>query len=85
MYNSGYVIIDCKGLDLSNPGTVTGLYEKVKNAVGTGKPAVLANVVNGDQAFTPIPAFGGIESTTSVFLSFFPVTIHVDSDDTVTI
>lgn len=85
MYNSGYVIIDCKGLDLGNLGTVSGLYEKAKNAVGTGKPIVLANVVNGEQAFTPIPAFGGIESTTSVFLSFFPVTIHVDSDDAVTI
>ena len=83
-YQSGYVLVDCTGLDLGDLGTVTGLYKKTKEAINSGKPIILGGVVNGDQGFSPVPAFGGIESTTSVFLSFFPVTIHIDSDDDVT-
>ena len=85
MYNSGYVMVDCSGLDLGDPGTVDGLHNKVKAAVETGKPIILTGLVNGTQAFSPISAYGGIESTTSVFLSFFPITVHIDSDDSVTI
>ena len=84
LYQSGYVLVDCTGLDLGDLGTVKGLYNKVNEAVNSGKPIILGGIVNGDQGFSPIPAFGGIESTTSVFLSFFPVTIHIDSDDAVT-
>ena len=83
--NGGYVMIDCEGLDLGNPGKVDGLYTRAKNALATNKPVQLYNVKNGTQEFTPIPAFGGVESATSVFLSFVPVTIHIDNTDTVTI
>lgn len=81
---SGYIIIDGTGIDLGELGTVTGLYTKVKEAIATNKPIVLENVVNGTQAFTPINAFGGVETSTSVFLSFFPVTIHISNLDVVT-
>lgn len=79
----GYVSIDCTGLDLGDLGEVEGLYEKVKSAVALNKPIVLYNIVNSTQAFTPIQAFGGVESSTSVFLSFFPVTIHISNEDVV--
>lgn len=81
--NGGYAMIDCTGLDLGDLGTITGLYDQVKNAVATNKPIVLNNVVNGDQGFTPITAYGGVESSTSVFLSFFPVTLHISNEDVV--
>ena len=84
MNNGGYVIVDCTGLDLGELGTVTGLYEKVKTAIDTNKPIILSGIVNGDQGFTPISAFGGVESASSVFLSFFPVTIHISNLDVVT-
>lgn len=83
--NGGYCLVNCSGLDLGDPGTVTGLYNKVKSAVGSGKPIVLEGLVNGTQAFTPVVAFGGEESSTSVFLSFFPITLHISSSDVVTI
>lgn len=79
----GYAIVDCTGIDLGDLGEVTGIYDKVKNAIETDKPIVLYNLVNSTQAFTPITAFGGIESSTSVFLSFFPVTIHISNEDVV--
>ena len=80
----GYAIIDCNGLDLGNMGTVTGLYDKAIKAIETNKPLVLTGIVNGNQAFTPIMAFGGSESATSVFLSFYPTTIHISNQDVVT-
>lgn len=82
--NGGYAIIDCSGVDLGDLGTVPGIYARVKDAIKTGKPLVLSGIINGTQTFTPIVAYGGIESATSVFLSFFPVTLHVSSDDEIT-
>ena len=83
MVNSGYVMVDCTGVDLNDLGTVTGLYDKVKNAISTGKVIVLTNIKNNTQGFSNIVAYGGAESTTSVFLSFFPITLHISNEDVV--
>lgn len=82
--NGGYAMIDFSGCDLGDLGTVTGIYERTKQAIETGKPLVLSGMVNGEQAFTPIVAYGGVESATSVFVSFFPVTLHISNSDTIT-
>jgi hypothetical protein len=79
----GYATIDCKGIDLNNLGTVEGIYEKSKAAIDTGKPLVLNGIVNNAQKFTDIVAYGGVESSTSVFLSFFPITLHISNEDAV--
>ena len=84
MNNGGYAMVDFTGLDLSNPGTISGIYQKTKAALSTGKPVVISGVKNGNQPFSPIYAFGGEESATSVFLSFFPVTIHISNADVIT-
>lgn len=81
--NGGYTMIDCTGVDLGNLGTVSGLYEKAKVAIATGKPLVLKGVKNSTQKFTDMIAYGGVESSTSVFLSFFPVTLHISNQDVV--
>lgn len=82
--NGGYAMVDCTGLDLGDLGTVTGLYSKTKAAIESEKPLVLSGVVNGEQAFTPMVAYGGVESTSSVFVSFFPITLHISNEDVVT-
>lgn len=84
MKQSGYVMIDCTGLDLGNPSTVTGLYKQLDAAIKSGKLVLLENVVNGTTKFSPIPAFAGVEDA-GIFASFVPVTIHVTSQDVVTI
>lgn len=82
--NGGYSMIDFSGLDLNNPGTISGIYERTKNAIATGKPLVLSGIVNGEQAFTPMVAYGGEENATSVFVSFYPVTLHISNADAIT-
>ena len=82
--NGGYVIIDCSGIDLGNLGEVPGIYDRAKAAIDTGKPLVCSGIVNGSQAFTPIVGFGGVESGSSVFISFYPVTLHISNLDVVT-
>lgn len=85
MNNGGYALVDFTGLDLSNPCPITGIYAKTKAALSTGKPVVISGVKNGNQYFSPMTAYGGFESSTSVFLSFFPVTIHISNLDAITI
>ena len=82
--NGGYSMIDCTGLDLGNLGTVTGLYEKAKAAINTGKPLVLKGVKNNTQEYSNIPAYGGIQSSTAVLLTFYPVKLRVSNEDVVT-
>lgn len=77
-------MIDFSGCDLGNLGTLTGIYKRTKEAIATGKPLVFSGMVNGEQAFTPIVAYGGVESATSVFVSFFPVTLHISNTDAIT-
>lgn len=84
MVKGGYALIDCTGLDLAELGKVTGLYNKLNAAIKSGKFILLANVVNGDTSFSPIPSFGGYDNG-GIFVSFEPVTIHVTSGDVVTI
>lgn len=82
--NGGYALVDFTGVNLSDLGTVSGIYERTKAAIKAGKPLVLSGIVNGTQGFSPIVAFGGEESSTSVFVSFFPVTLHISNEDTIT-
>ena len=82
--NGGYALINAKGLDLKDPGTVSGLYDQIKAAVENEKPMVFVGVVNDTQKFSPITAYGGKEAA-GVFASFFPITIHVTPSDVVTI
>lgn len=82
--NGGYAMIDFSGCDLGDLGTVTGIYDRTKHAIETEKPLVLSGLVNGDQEFTPILAYGGVESATSVFVSFYPITLHISNADEIT-
>ena len=56
----GYTLINCTGIDLleENEQTINGIYNKVKNAVNTGKMMIAENLVWGDQGkITPVPVF----------------------------
>lgn len=87
--HSGYVMIDCGGLNLlaESSQTIKGIYEKAEAAMHTGKTVLAANCVWGTGvAITPIavllttPAGPGTIVATASTLQ-----IWITSEDAVTI
>lgn len=56
MNNSGYVMVDCGGLNFLSESaqTITGLYKKVKEAYNTGKLVLACNTKWGTTPCSPI-------------------------------
>lgn len=65
----GYVMVDCKGLDLVGGGEESSLalYDELLKAISTNKPVVLYNCHYGENnLLTPVSAFLYVDSTTVV-------------------
>lgn len=85
--NGGYIMVDCKGLDLTKgetPQTITGLFSDVTTAVRTGKAIVAHNCKWGTLSVTPISCFA-IKIGGSWYCTSSTLQIVVAEDDTVTI
>ena len=85
--NGGYVMVDCKGLNLlaQSSQTVNGLYEVCKDAYNSGKPIIAYNCVYGTGVpLTPIQVFAIEEAGKFIFTSSI-LQIIVDDDDSVVI
>ena len=89
MFNGGYFMLDCKGLDLtggSTPQTISGCWYDVKQALAINKPIIAYNCVYGKGVnVSPIPVFGWYISTTEIVLVGATLHVHVKSDNTCTI
>lgn len=83
---SGYVLIDCAGLDLlkETKQTITGIYQRCSEALATGKPAWAENVFWGDDKTSPIPVML-INLSGTITASCCTLRLDIDSDDGVTI
>lgn len=88
-FNGGYIMIDCKGLDLTGgttPQTKTGLYSKVKTAMGIGKPIFAYNCVWGDDGdVSPIQVFAIDMGEYGIYITASTLQIRVSSADSVII
>lgn len=85
MINTGYILLDCTGIDLATASaTITGIYEKALGAIDTGKVIYLANVVNGTTTYSPMPVYGALVDTTITF-NLVGKTITITNADAVTI
>ena len=85
--NGGYVMIDCKKMNLlaQSTQTISGLYAKCVDALKTGKPIIANNCEYGEGVpMTPIPVFAIIEDSTVIFTASI-LQIRVSSDDSVAI
>lgn len=82
--NSGYIMVDATGLDVSNSEeqTVTGLYARLEAARETGKPIVLYGAMNGDSEISP--AFVTVTEGAGDTFTLGSFTAIVASDDSVT-
>lgn len=85
--NGGYIMVDCKGMDLAaaSSQTISGLYAKCEKAMESGKPILMCNCVySTGSKLSPIPVYmvKGAEyyvATTSAWQ------ITIGEDDRVTI
>lgn len=86
MKKTGYVVVDCTGIDLAaeEKVTVSGIYAAVAAAFASGKPIFVCNVVNDGDALTPLNVFGVISSGDYV-LTAYGATVTIDDEDGVTI
>lgn len=84
---SGYVIVDCKGVNLlaGEKVTVDGIFDASKNAINTGKMILAANCQYGEGVpMTPIPVFAIKEGDYFIFTASI-LQIVVEEDDGVTV
>ena len=85
----GYVLVDCKGLDLTSESTqtISGLYAKVKAAMATGKLIIAENMIWGDDgSISPVHVFAiDMGSTYGIYCTASTLQIRVSPADVVTI
>lgn len=87
---AGYVLIDCGGLDLLSESTqtITGLYNKVKEAMKTGKMIIAENIIWGDgvdRPVSPISCFAIDMGDYGIYITASTLQIRVTLSDVVTI
>lgn len=88
--NGGYIMVDCKGLDLTSneEQTINGLYNDMIKAIDSGKPLVAYNCVwgsNNDSPMTPINFFAQKWSDSLVVGTTSILNISCTSADKVTV
>ena len=85
----GYVLVDCTGLDLlsETTQTISGLYNKVKAAMATGKMIIAENMIWGDDGYiSPISVFGiDMGPSYGIYLTASTLQIRVSPANVVTI
>lgn len=87
MANSGYIFVDCGGLELndSTEQTVTGIYNRAKAALASKKPVYAVNCVMNDGPATPISVCAWREDTTTIIATGHVFRVTITSADKVTI
>lgn len=87
MYHNGYVMVDCKKLNLLAQAsqTVDGIFDSVEDAVNSGKPIVAVNCEYGTGvSVTPINVFA-IKEASNYILTASILQVIVTPEDGVTI
>ena len=84
--NSGYIMVDCGGLDLNDSTTqsITGLHSRAKEAMATGKPCIVYNCVMSGAPCTPTSIIAW-EENDSIIATGHVLRITITDDDDVTV
>lgn len=86
--NGGYFLADCTGLDLSSSSaqSITGIWEKAKTALASGKPIIAHGCVYGTGfPVSPITCFGWQLATDEIVIVGATLHIHIKDNDTATV
>lgn len=86
--NGGYFLADCTGIDLSlsSAQSITGIWEKAKTALASGKPIIAHNCIYGTGVpVSPVTCFGWQLATDEIVIVGATLHIHIKDDDTATV
>ena len=88
MLKGGYIVVDAKGIDLtggSTPQEIVGIWDTAVEAIESGKPIVVENLVYGSGVHvSPVNAFGWYLDTDEIVFVSATIHVHIHNDDTVT-
>lgn len=84
MYNSGIIYVDAAGLDVSKSEaqTVSGLYDKLEDAISSGKLIVLCNMVNNEAPVSPAAVTCTMGAGATITMSDFSAIVTDDDEVT---
>ena len=87
MYNSGYVLFDCEGLDLndSTEQTIDGIYDRAKIALASGKAVFAINCVMSDMPCSPCAVIAWDQGNDGIIATGHVLRIVIAKDDGVTV
>ena len=87
MTNSGYIFVDCGGLELNDSTTqsITGLYKRAQAALKTGKPVFAVNCLMNDSYCAPVSVAAWQEDSTTIIATGHVFRVTIESDDDVTV
>lgn len=85
---AGYVLVNCGGLDLLSESTqtISGLYNKVKEAMATGKMIIAENMIWGTgKPISPVSVFAIDMGDYGIYCTASTLQIRINSSNQVTI
>ena len=87
MSNSGYIMVDCAGLDLNDSTTqeIAGLYKRSKAAMATGKPVFVTNCVMSASPCTPVSVVAWDEGDNGIVATGHVLRVTITKNDKVTV
>lgn len=84
---SGYILFDCGGLDLndSTKQTITGIYNRAKEALVPDKLVIATNCVMSDMPCTPCAVIAWDQGNDGIIATGHTLRIVIAKDDGVTV
>lgn len=87
MVHSGYIMVDCGGLDLNDSAEqeIAGLYNRAKEALATGKPCYATNCFMSDMPCSPVSVVAWDQGDDGIIATGHVLRITIAADDGVTV
>lgn len=84
---NGYIRIDCTGLELTDETkqSITGIFERVKEAYNTGKPCIAYNCTWDNYKITPISIMINPRPSGNYIATASTLQIEIDPQDGITV
>lgn len=84
---SGYILFDCGGLNLnsSSEQTITGIYDRAKEALDTGKLVLATNCNMSGMPCSPCAVIAWDQGSDGIIATGHTLRIVIASDDGVTV